>query len=166
MLSIDELNQLDETAVKAELKNCASVTAWIQAIVSCRPFENTTELMAVASAEMNAWHQAELDEAMQAHPRIGEKKAGTSQEAKLSAQEQALAQTGDAAVLQAIQQGNQAYEAKFGRIFLIRAKGRTSEQILAELQRRLTLTPEQETLEAVSQLREITLLRLEGLISK
>ncbi|WP_312546041.1 2-oxo-4-hydroxy-4-carboxy-5-ureidoimidazoline decarboxylase, partial [Pantoea eucalypti] len=63
-----------------------------------------------------------------------------------------------------MQQGNQAYEARFGRVFLIRAKGRSGEQMLAELQRRLQNSEVTEQQEALDQLREITLLRLKETI--
>ena len=44
--------------------------------------------------------------------------------------------------------------------FLIRALGRSTEEILAELNRRLNNTPEQEQLEVKDQLSQIALLRL------
>ncbi|CCP06256.1 hypothetical protein BN440_1212 [Erwinia amylovora MR1] len=61
---------------------------------------------------------------------------------------------------QALAAGNAAYEQRFGRVFLIRAKGRSGAQIMAELQRRLQNDEQQEQREAIDQLREITLLRL------
>ncbi|MEX5585767.1 2-oxo-4-hydroxy-4-carboxy-5-ureidoimidazoline decarboxylase, partial [Pseudomonas lurida] len=67
-------------------------------------------------------------------------------------------QQADSALQQAMQQGNQAYEARFGRVFLIRAKGRSGEQMLAELQRRLQNSDPAEQQEVLDQLREITLL--------
>jgi len=73
-------------------------------------------------------------------------------------------QQADSALQQAMQQGNQAYEARFGRVFLIRAKGRSGEQMLAELQRRLQNSDPAEQQEALDQLREITLLRLKETI--
>ncbi len=73
-------------------------------------------------------------------------------------------QQADSALQQAMQQGNQAYETRFGRVFLIRAKGRSGEQMLAELQRRLQNSDPAEQQEALEQLREITLLRLKETI--
>lgn len=55
---------------------------------------------------------------------------------------------------------NAAYEERFGRIFLIRAAGRSPEEMLAELQRRLANDETTEADEAVEQLRQIALLRL------
>ncbi|MBH8469800.1 OHCU decarboxylase, partial [Klebsiella pneumoniae] len=50
--------------------------------------------------------------------------------------------------------------------FLIRAKGRSGEEILQALRARLENSDAQEVQAALEQLREITLLRLEGVISE
>jgi 2-oxo-4-hydroxy-4-carboxy-5-ureidoimidazoline decarboxylase len=71
-----------------------------------------------------------------------------------------------AAVARALAEGNRAYEEKFGQVFLIRAAGRSREEILAALNTRLTHTPDEELAIIGQQLREIAVLRLEGLISK
>ena len=59
---------------------------------------------------------------------------------------------------------NAAYEARLGRVFLIRAAGRSAPEILAELQRRLTLSLDDEEAVAIDQLREIAKLRLAGAV--
>lgn len=63
-------------------------------------------------------------------------------------------------IQQALYQGNLEYEHKFGHIFLIRAAGRTGQDMLSELQRRLSNNPQQEQQEVQQQLTEIALLRL------
>ena len=69
-----------------------------------------------------------------------------------------------ASVAQQIAAGNAEYEARFGRVFLIRAAGRTPDEILAELQRRLENTVDAEVDEALDQLRQIAMLRLRAAI--
>ena len=59
------------------------------------------------------------------------------------------------------QAGNAAYEQRFDRVFLIRAAGRSAEEILAELDRRLENDDATERAETVDNLRQITALRLE-----
>ncbi len=59
-------------------------------------------------------------------------------------------------------EGNAAYEARFDRVFLIRAAGRDAEQRLAELDRRLANDDDAERAETVDNLRQIALLRLEA----
>jgi 2-oxo-4-hydroxy-4-carboxy-5-ureidoimidazoline decarboxylase len=61
--------------------------------------------------------------------------------------------------------GNRAYEERFGHVFLIRAAGRSPEEMLAELRRRLENDAEAEQAEATEQLAQITGLRARGLVS-
>ncbi|STS82646.1 2-oxo-4-hydroxy-4-carboxy-5-ureidoimidazoline (OHCU) decarboxylase [Klebsiella pneumoniae] len=60
---------------------------------------------------------------------------------------------------QALREGNARYEARFGRVFLIRAKGRSGEEMLQALTRRLQHTADEEVAEALAQLREITMFK-------
>lgn len=66
----------------------------------------------------------------------------------------------------AIRRGNLDYENRFGRVFLIRAAGRSAGEILEQLTLRLGNTPEQEDQIVAEQLREIALLRLAGIIDE
>ncbi len=68
-------------------------------------------------------------------------------------------------VTAAIAAGNRAYEERFGHVFLIRAAGRTAEEMLAELRRRLGNPEEQERAEVTEQLAQITALRVRELVS-
>ena len=66
------------------------------------------------------------------------------------------------AVADALAAGNRAYEEKFGRVFLIRAAGRSAQQILDALTARLDHSPAEEEPVVAEQLREIAVLRLKG----
>ncbi|MEK8228894.1 2-oxo-4-hydroxy-4-carboxy-5-ureidoimidazoline decarboxylase [Oerskovia sp. M15] len=68
-------------------------------------------------------------------------------------------------VAEALRAGNVAYEEAFGQVFLIRASGRTAEEILGSLTERLTSSPEDEARVVAHELREIAVLRLRGLFS-
>lgn len=70
-----------------------------------------------------------------------------------------------ASAAQALADGNRAYEARFDRVFLIRAAGRSADDILTALRERLGNTPDQELAVIDAQLREIAALRLEGALS-
>ena len=70
----------------------------------------------------------------------------------------------DAAVMVALAEGNREYEQRFDRVFLVRAAGRSSSEILAELRRRLGNDDETERAETVAALREIALLRLKDVM--
>jgi 2-oxo-4-hydroxy-4-carboxy-5-ureidoimidazoline decarboxylase len=122
-------------------------------------------LFSTAKSLTQNWDEAALAQALSAHPRIGEKPAGSAAEAALSRQEQGAVNDRDAALARALREGNARYEARFGRVFLIRAKGRSGEEILQALHARLENSDAQEVRAALEQLREITLLRLEGVIT-
>ncbi|KJV35531.1 MULTISPECIES: 2-oxo-4-hydroxy-4-carboxy-5-ureidoimidazoline decarboxylase [unclassified Pantoea] len=142
------------------IAHCVAIPDWQQALVAARPFADVSALYKTAETLAKRWQGAELEQALRAHPRIGEKAAGAGKEAVLSRNEQSAMQQADGALQFAMLAGNQSYEQRFSRVFLIRAKGRSGEEMLAELQRRLNNDAETEQQEALTQLREITLLRL------
>lgn len=123
-------------------------------------------LLQAARKAMANWGEDELNAALSAHPRIGEKPTGSQAHAALSRQEQSSVDSENERLAQALREGNARYEARFGRVFLIRAKGRSGEEILQALTRRLQHTADEEVAEALAQLREITMLRLEGAIGE
>ena len=65
----------------------------------------------------------------------------------------------------AIVAGNREYEERFGHVYLIRAAGRSPDEMLAELRRRLGNDEDAERAEVVEQLAQITELRVRGLVS-
>ena len=150
-------------------KPCAP--AWTSSAGSTRspargPIPVSESLLGAGRGAANPFTPAEIDAALAHHPRIGERAPGNSTEARLSQSEQAGLGTADAAVAEALAEGNRVYEEKFGQVFLIRATGRSRKEILAALNTRLTHTPEEEQLIIGQQLREIAVLRLEGLMGR
>jgi 2-oxo-4-hydroxy-4-carboxy-5-ureidoimidazoline decarboxylase len=71
----------------------------------------------------------------------------------------------DEATRAALVEGNRAYEDRFGHVFLIRAAGRSPDEMLAELRRRLGNEDRAERAEVTEQLAQITALRVRGLVS-
>ncbi|ADP11677.1 conserved uncharacterized protein [Erwinia sp. Ejp617] len=159
-MNLSEFNQASAADAQRAISHCVALPDWAASLVAARPCRSLDELLAVADALAQRWGDVALAQALSAHPRIGERAAGAGREAQLSRQEQGEVNEADTALTQALAVGNAAYERRFGRVFLIRAKGRSGEQMLAELQRRLQNNTQQEQQEALHQLREITLLRL------
>lgn len=161
---LEDFNAAGRTEAATALRPCLDIGRWIDEIVDSRPFGSTGSLLEAARRAAEPFTDAEVEAALAHHPRIGEQAGGISTEARLSRSEQATLGVPDPAVAAAIAEGNRSYEQKFGQVFLIRAAGRSREEILAALNTRLAHTPEEE-LEAIGQqLREIAVLRLEGLI--
>ncbi|MBA0168894.1 2-oxo-4-hydroxy-4-carboxy-5-ureidoimidazoline decarboxylase [Pectobacterium sp. CFBP8739] len=166
MASLEQFNQLNEKEAQALLLPCVALPRWVKLVAQGRPYLHVSDVLEAGMQASQDWQAEDLRLALSTHPRIGEKAAGSTQEAELSRQEQAAVNHDDAALAQALREGNVRYEAQFGHVFLVRAKGRSAEDILHLLQQRLQNTPEQETREALIQLREITMLRLEGVFNE
>lgn len=158
-----QLNQFNQTAVQEVLEHCVKVPRWANEILAARPFASKQALLDFAQQQANSWTWDEVLSALNTHPRIGEKKAQAHLSAKeqaFSEREQATAQA-DQTTLDLILQGNLAYEKRFGYIFLIKAAGLTSQEILERLQTRLNNPPQLEQQIVKQQLAEIALLRLQ-----
>ena len=149
----------DGPETRERLAAALHVGRWVDEVASGCPYQSVDELVGVADLAARRLSPAEVDEALAAHPRIGERSTG------LSAREQSASTTDDPALVAAMDEGNRAYEERFGRIFLIRAAGRSRPEILAELHRRLQLTDDAEAAEVADQLRQIALLRLRTLFA-
>ena len=151
-----------DAALREGLTAALAVPRWVEDVASRAPFATLDELLAVASAEASPLSPDEIDQAISHHPRIGEKPAGQGTSQELSRSEQG-ASTEFAAEIAA---GNAAYEERFGRVFIIRAAGRSRREILDELTWRLTLDDAIELQIVGEQLRDIALLRLEKLFGE
>lgn len=157
-------NAASAAEAAAMLRPCVDIPRWCSEIAAARPFATPGELLSFAELAAPDWTAAEIDAALAHHPRIGERPADGGTEAAFSRQEQASV-AGLDGVQDSLLAGNRAYEEKFGRVFLIRAAGRTGDEILASLRQRLGNTPEEEFPVIAAQLRDIAILRLEGLLS-
>lgn len=160
-MKLTQFNQLSAADAENSIEHCVALTDWAAALVDARPYASLSALLAQADSLTQTWDSLALAQALSAHPRIGERAAGSGKEAALSSREQGQVNPADLPLAQALQVGNATYEERFGQVFLIRARGRSGQQILAELHRRLNNDAQQEQREALQQLRDITLLRLE-----
>ncbi|WP_143338330.1 2-oxo-4-hydroxy-4-carboxy-5-ureidoimidazoline decarboxylase [Demequina sp. NBRC 110054] len=144
---------------REDLLACLRVERWADEMARLE-FDSMLEMERAAVSIATPMSEAEVDEALAAHPRIGEKAAGDDAEARFSAKEQEASSTDDAVLASRLATLNAAYEEAFGRVFLIRAAGRSRDEIVAELERRLTNDEAAEIAEVADQLRGIALLRL------
>lgn len=167
-MTIEEFNGLDDQAAVGLLSSCAEVETWVTQVAAGRPFVTREALLARAAETARGWTRDDVDAALASHPRIGEKPKASSigaANAAHSATEQAGMSAAAADVRDSIAAGNAAYEERFGRVFLIRAAGRSPEQILAALTARLGNDDAAEDAVVAGELREIALLRLEQAVA-
>ena len=155
-------NGLEADAAEAEVLACNGSRAWARGLSARRPLVGEDAVLAASDAVWAGLKREDWAEAFATHPRIGERHAAAASAASLawSEREQAVAERSEAGETARLAAGNRAYEARFGRTFLICATGKTKAEILAELERRMTRTDEEEWMEAGEQQRQITRLRL------
>ena len=165
MTSLTAFNACDPADAAALLRPCLDVDRWIDEMVDGRPYRSVDDLFATARGAANPFTGPELEAALSHHPRIGEQARGGSAEADLSRSEQATL-TLDSDVQRRLVEGNQSYERRFGRVFLIRAAGRSAGEILDQLQVRLTNDLDTEDGVVADQLRQIGLVRLAGVVDR
>lgn len=152
---------VDEAA--HEILPCCGSRAWAERLAAQRPFSTPESLFCASDAVWLTLDQSAWRQAFDSHPRIGQQHAqsATAQSLTWSSGEQStVTATQDDTMKPALAEGNRDYEAKFGRIFLVCASGKSTREILAILRERMGNTPEQELREAVEQQRQITQLRL------
>jgi 2-oxo-4-hydroxy-4-carboxy-5-ureidoimidazoline decarboxylase len=160
---LERWNALDVSTAESEILPCCGSRAWAQELAALRPFAEPHDLLMTSDDVWSNLDIADWDEAFASHPRIGERKApasATAQSAQWSTQEQSAAELSDAQIQEQLKRANAAYEARFGRIYIVCAAGKSAEEMLAILERRLENEDAAELREAVEQQRQITQLRL------
>ncbi|RBY87700.1 2-oxo-4-hydroxy-4-carboxy-5-ureidoimidazoline decarboxylase [Blastococcus sp. TF02A-30] len=162
---LSEFNALAAEEAAALLRRCADIPSFAAALVARRPFADVDELRSSARELAGTWSEAEVAAALADHPRIGERPTGPGATAALSEREQAGLDQADTGLRRRLAEGNRRYEERFGHIYLVRAAGRSGPELLDLLEQRLANDPATERGVTRSQLAEIALLRLEGLVS-
>ena len=159
MTHLHEFNRLPVEVAAETVRPCLDVARWVEGVVAQRPYTDIEALLATARTVADPFTPTEVEGALAHHPRIGERAEGTSAEAEASRGEQHGLNLEDE-VSRRLAEGNRAYEQRFGRVFLIRAAGRSSEEILDALEARLANDPQTEEAVVADQLRQIAVLRL------
>lgn len=163
-MALEDFNTAPPEQASEVVRSCADVERWVRAVVAGRPYASVDDAVESALGLAVSWTDAEVESALARHPRIGDRPTGAAKEAEMSRREQSAVATDDGAQAR-LAEGNAAYEARFGHVFLIRAAGRSAEEILTALHERLGNTPEEERRVAARELREIAALRLRGVLS-
>lgn len=128
-----------------------------------RPFGTVEALMVGADHVFDSLGPVDWLEAFAAHPRIGERpKQPTGMSSAWSAAEQAGVTDTSRVTLE---RRNRDYEARFGHTFIVCATGRTGDEMLRILERRMLNNPDDELREAAAEQRQITHLRLTRLLT-
>lgn len=143
-----------------QLRACCAADTWLSRMSLARPFASTKAAVALSDDLVLALDDTALDQALGAHARIGERRLGSTTEDRWSRTEQAGALAVDTDVQERLAEGNRRYQERFGRVFLIRAAGRSAEEMLAALEQRLGHDDDTERDVVRRELAEIVRLRL------
>lgn len=163
------LNSLSPQQATEELRQCCGSKRWAEAVVSRRPYSSIETLLTTSDEVWWSLHLDDWEEAFQSHPKIGEQKAAASvsrQSSQWSVKEQAGVSNASGDAIDALATLNQAYEKRFGFIFIICATGKTSTEILSALADRLENDLLTEIRIAAAEQGKITQLRLKKLLSR
>jgi 2-oxo-4-hydroxy-4-carboxy-5-ureidoimidazoline decarboxylase len=155
-------NNADVSAATEAMIACCGSRRWAAAMVALRPIATVFALSEGADRVWNTMQVADWLEAFACHPRIGERKAPNAggQSVAWSKQEQSKASTASDEILDELAEGNQLYEERFGFTYIVCATGKSAQEMLAILNRRLLSNREAELREAAEQQRQIMQIRL------
>jgi len=145
--------------------SCCGARRWAGAMAALRPIRDADELCAAANREWSRMEEADWLEAFACHPRIGERSprrtaVATAKSEGWSKQEQEGTESAASGVLAELAEGNALYEKRYGFTYIVCATGKTAEQMLAILERRLASDRATELREAAEQQRQIMQIRL------
>ncbi len=164
------LDAMSDEEARAALSRCCGAHRWIDGMLARRPFSNDAALFAAAHEIWATMSRDDILEAFAHHPRIGAdidslrvKFAATKE---WSAGEQAAVRDASEETLLALRDGNLAYEARYGHIFIVCATGKSAGEMLALLRARMDNDPSQELSIAAAEQAKITDIRLSKLASE
>jgi 2-oxo-4-hydroxy-4-carboxy-5-ureidoimidazoline decarboxylase len=134
--TLEAFNAAPAQAAERDMLACCASLVFATAVTSGRPYREPTVLLSAVDTAFGALSWDDIVEAMDAHPRIGERPPAASG-GGWSAAEQSGAARASEAVRSELAAGNLAYEKRFGHVFLICAAGLSGQEMLDQLRTRL-----------------------------
>lgn len=167
-MTLKELNQLELAVLEGKLEQCCAATNWYKGLAAKFPFETVADLKAASDDIWDTCSELDYLEAFHGHPKIGDvdslaKKFQSTKE--WAGNEQELVDQASMEVIKALSEGNAAYEARFGFIFIVFATGKTAQQMLDLLLERLPNDRTKELEIAAAEQHKITSLRIQKLLT-
>ncbi|MFW0788950.1 2-oxo-4-hydroxy-4-carboxy-5-ureidoimidazoline decarboxylase [Gordonia sp. CPCC 205333] len=153
---IESVNELRESqAIHWFYETCSS-RIWAVRVAAGRPFRDAQALYNRADLILAELTDADLDEALAGHPRIGERSDSAA-----STREQAGVSGADEQTLAELKKYNVEYEDRFGHVYLVFANGRPADELLQILRERMDNPPDVERRVMRMELAKINRARLE-----
>jgi 2-oxo-4-hydroxy-4-carboxy-5-ureidoimidazoline decarboxylase len=162
-MKVADFNRLTAAEAAAVLVSCCGASRWVDGMLAGRPYAGLGELLARSERVWRDCGPADWEEAFSHHPRIGETGSAApvaDAARRWSAAEQGAVATADAGARRALADANREYEQRFGRIYIVCARGRGPEDLLQDLRGRLANSPERELALSAAEQGSITRQRL------
>ncbi len=152
----------------ATLLQCCAATRWVDAVLDLRPYSSVEGLLQAAKNCWSSMEEPDYLEAFDGHPKIGDPaslKAKYAATHTMASNEQASVQQANEKIIMDLASCNQAYEDKFGFIFIICATGKSADEMLSSIKARLVSNREKELQLAAMEQGKITSLRIDKLFN-
>lgn len=167
-MTLQHFNTSTSQHIKEVLFKCCGCTNWAEQLSKKIPFTSIDELKSESDKMWFSCDKKDWLEAFTHHPKIGdikslEKKFASTQH--WASDEQASVNIATQNVLTELKELNDAYEQKFGYIFIVCATGKSAEEMLLLLRQRLQNNLEEEIKIAAGEQNKITHLRIDKLFA-
>jgi OHCU decarboxylase len=169
LLSLDELNAMDEDTFVAALGALFEHSPWVaRDAYAARPFHSIDGLRAALEGAMRGAPRARQVELIRAHPELAGREARAGELTAASAGEQAGAGLDrlSADEVRALSELNRDYRERFGFPLVVCVREHTTHSILAWGLERVTHAPDEEVAIALGEIAKIAGLRLRDLVAE
>ncbi|KAG6623303.1 OHCU decarboxylase [Phytophthora cinnamomi] len=153
----------EDSPFRQKLLHCCGSKKWSADMFYKFPVRDFEQLCQAADEVDASLTREDWLEAFAAHPRIGRAKKPIKE---WEAQEQKATKNADEAVLDRLEELNEAYFKKFGYIYIVCATGKSAPEMLRILESRIDNNPDDELSVAAGEQSKITKLRLEKLLQE
>lgn len=164
-LRLDIFNALPESDALTRMLTCCHSWRWATRMLVARPFDDMEALLLGAEEIWRQMGEPDFLEAFRGHARIGDVNKLRDKYSRAHAEQGQVAEA-DEAVLHELLSLNRKYEIRHGFIFIVCATGKSAEEMLALLQRRLPNSRAQELTTAAAEQAKITAIRLRALFAE
>lgn len=164
--ALAQFNSLPQIDAERELQACCAAPSWAHGVAAGRPYADIDGLLRASDDALGRLEWSEIEAALSAHPRIGQRAAGDERDAAWSRREQSGVDPTDTEVTSALRAANEAYEQRFGHVLLIFATGKNAGEMLSAAKDRLGHDEATEHQVVRGELLKITRLRLERLLQE
>jgi 2-oxo-4-hydroxy-4-carboxy-5-ureidoimidazoline decarboxylase len=127
------------------------------------PYADRPALFEAADLAWSKLEPSDWAEALAGHPRLGESGGSSPNASEL---EQKRVREAGVNVQSELAEANRDYEARHGHVFLIAAAGKSADEILAALRRRMDNDPVTEARIAAGEHRKIARMRLQRMLDE